>query len=131
MRICVPTEDQNGLNARVGEHFGRVPFYTFADTESSKVEVIDNTGVHGATPGMPPAEILAKEGAEVVLCAGLGRRAIMIFEGYGIHVFIGAQGTVQEAIEGYQNGQLAEATDANACAQHAFRQKPEEECGEA
>ena len=131
MRICIPTEDQSGLNARIGEHFGRVPFYTLVDTEDPEVKVIDNTGVHGATPGMPPAEIIAGEGADVVLCSGLGRRAITIFEGHGIHVFIGAQGTVQQAIEAHQNGQLSEATDANACAQHAFRQKPEEEHGEA
>jgi predicted Fe-Mo cluster-binding NifX family protein len=131
MKICVPTQDQNGLKAMIGEHFGRVPFYTYVDTESQKVKIMDNTGVHGATPGAPPAELIANEGADAVLCAGLGRRAIMIFEGYGIHVFIGAQGTVEDAIGAYQKGVLSEATDANACAQHAFRQKPQEECDES
>ena len=131
MLICVPTEDQGGLDARIGEHFGRVPYYTVVNTESSAVKVIDNTGVHGAAAGMTPAEIIVSEGADVLLCAGLGRRAISIFEGNGIRVFIGAQGTVQEAIDAYQSGHLSEATDADACAQHAFRQKPSEECDEA
>ena len=131
MLICVPTEDQSGLDARIGEHFGRVPCYTVVNTESSAVKVIDNTGVHGAATGMTPAEIIAREGADVVLCAGLGRRAISMFEGHGIRVFVGATGTVQDVIDAYQNGQLSEATDADACAQHAFRQKPAEECDQA
>ena len=131
MWICVPTEDQSGLDAKIGEHFGRVPYYTVVNTKSSAVKVIDNTGVHGAAVGMTPAEIIAREAADVVLCAGLGRRAISIFEDYGIRVFIGAAGTVQDAIDAYQNSQLSEATDADACAQHTFRQKPSEERDEA
>lgn len=132
MWICVPTEDQNGLDARVGGHFGRVPFYTFVDTERDEVKVIENAGVHHG-PGLTPAQIIAQEGADVLLCFGLGRRAIGIFEQEGIHVYIQASGTVRDAIKAYQRGQLPEATDADACAQHAYRRERhvEEECEKA
>lgn len=128
MWICVPTEDQNGLDASVGGHFGRVPFYTFVDTESDEVKVIENVGIHHG-PGLTPAQIIAREGVDVLLCFGLGRRAIGIFEEEGIHVHIQASGTVREAIEAYQRGRLPEATDADACAQHAYRWERHGEAG--
>jgi len=115
--------DRNGLDAVVGEHFGRVPFYTLVEPETEEVKTIENTGIHHEGAGLFPAQIIAKEGADVMLCAGLGRRAIGIFEEKGIHVFIGAEGTVRDALDAYKNGRLQEATDANACQRHAYRRE--------
>ena len=126
MRVCVPTMDQNGLDAVIGEHFGRVPFYTFVEPETEEVETIGNTGTHHGE-ALYPAQIIAKEGADVMLCAGLGRRAVGIFEEEGVHVFIGAEGTVRDALDSYNNGRLQEATDANACQQHAYRRETHDE----
>ena len=125
MRLCVPTMDDKGLDAVIGEHFGRVPFYTFVDAETGEVRTVGNTGDHHGE-GMYPAQIIANEGADVLLCAGLGRRAIGIFEEEGVHVFIGAEGTVRDALDAHKNGRLQEATDANACQQHAFRRETPE-----
>ena len=125
MRVCVPTMDQNGLDAVIGEHFGRVPFYTFVEPETEEVETIGNTGTHHGE-ALYPAQIIAKEGADVMLCAGLGRRAIGIFEEEGVHVFIGAEGAVKDALDAYKNGRLQEATDANACQQHTYRRETQD-----
>ena len=38
-----------------------------------------------------------------------------------IEVYIGATGTVQQAIDDYTNGKLQKATTEHACQQHAFR----------
>ncbi|MEW5937266.1 MAG: NifB/NifX family molybdenum-iron cluster-binding protein [Candidatus Thermoplasmatota archaeon] len=119
MKICVPTMGDRGLDDQVGEHFGRVPTYTIFDTESKEVTVIQNTSMHMGGTGYPP-EIIANAGARVMLCAGLGRRAIAMFEEMGIMVYVGAYGTVKEAIQMWQNGQLQPATDENACKQHTF-----------
>jgi predicted Fe-Mo cluster-binding NifX family protein len=67
--------------------------------------------------GYPP-EIIAQTGAEVMLCGGLGRRAIAMFEELGIMVYVGASGTIKNAIQMYENGKLQAATDENACAGH-------------
>ena len=120
MRISVPSMGSNGLDERVGEHFGRVPTYTVFDTETDQVEVVPNTSEHMGGTGYPP-ELLSRFGVDVMVCGGLGRRAIMMFEEMGIRVFVGAGGTVRDAIQMYQSGSLAEATDENACQQHAFR----------
>ncbi len=120
MRISVPSMGDRGLGEHVGEHFGRVPTYTIYDTETEKVEVLRNTTEHMGGTGYPP-ELLSRAGVNVMVCGGLGRRAIMMFEQMGIRVYVGARGTVKDAIEMYRSGSLEEATDENACQQHAFR----------
>ncbi|MGQ9631289.1 MAG: NifB/NifX family molybdenum-iron cluster-binding protein [bacterium] len=117
MKVCVPTMGNRGLDELVSQHFGRGETFTFVDTETGTVRVIDNTGEHHSG-ALTPAQIIAQEGAEVVLCSGLGRRAIGIFEENGIEVFIGAGGTVRDAISAWKSGSLEEATDANACKEH-------------
>ena len=125
MKVAIPTMGDQGLKEQVGDHFGRVPTYTIFDTESKDIKVITNTSEHMGGTGLPP-ELLAKEGVEAMLAGGLGRRAIMLFEELGIMVFVGASGTVQDAIDMWQDGKLQPATDENACKQHAFRKEGHE-----
>lgn len=120
MKVCVPTMGDKGLEDVVGEHFGRVPFYTIVDNETKEVEVLRNTSEHMGGRGYPP-EIMAKAGVDVMICAGLGRRAIMMFEEMGIMVYVGASGSIEDAIDMWENNNLQAATDENACQQHAFR----------
>ena len=120
MKVCIPTMGKGGLEDMVGEHFGRVPTYTVYDTETETVSVMENTSGHAGGSGYP-AQILADAGINIMVCGGLGRRAITMFEESGVMVYIGASGTAAQALESWKAGQLTAATDENACAQHAFR----------
>ena len=120
MKVSVPSMGEKGLDEQVGEHFGRVPTYTIVDTETDEVQIIQNTTMHMGGQGYPP-DMLSEHGVNVMICGGLGRRAITMFEEMGIMVYIGAHGTVKDAIRMWQDGQLQAATDENACEQHAFR----------
>jgi len=111
---------ERGIDEQVGEHFGRVPTYTLYDTETEQVQVISNSSIHTGGTGYAP-ELIARAGANIMVCGGLGRRAIDLFEQMGIMVYIGADGTVRNAVQMWKDGQLAPATDENACKQHAFR----------
>ena len=120
MKVCLPTMGDKGLEDVVGEHFGRVPFYTIVDNETNEVQVLRNTSEHMGGRGYPP-EIMARAGVDVMICAGLGHRARMMFEGMGIMVYVGARGMVRDAIDRWENNGLMAATDENECRQHAFR----------
>jgi predicted Fe-Mo cluster-binding NifX family protein len=111
---------ENGLENLVGEHFGRVPTYTIVDLDTNKVEVIPNTSEHMGGQGQPP-EIMAREGVNVMICRGLGRRAIALFNELGIDVYIGASGKVKDAVEAFKQGKLHKASENDACGKHAFR----------
>ncbi len=120
MKICIPTTGDRGLDDRVGEHFGRVPNYTIVDIETNEVKVIPNTSHHMGGHVDPP-EIMAREGVNVMVCQGLGRRAINMFEDLGIDVYIGASGTVREAVDTFKQGKLQKASESDGCGKHAFR----------
>ena len=120
MKVCIPTMGNKGLDEQVGEHFGRVPTYTVYDSETEELSIMDNTSGHAGGSGYP-AEILSKAGINVMICGGLGSRAISMFEQSGVMVYIGARGTVKEALDMWKAGTLQAATDESACAQHAFR----------
>ena len=114
MRICIPTMGEAGLEEQVGEHFGRVPTYTLVDTETGEVKTIENTTVHMGGAGYAP-DLIARHGAETMICGGLGRKAIGMFQEKGIMVYTGASGTVNDAINMWKAGSLQLATGETAC----------------
>ncbi len=120
MKIGVPTMGNRGLEETVSEHFGRAPTFTIVDMRTNEVEVLPNTGEHFGGFKVAP-EILAEEGVEVMLCSGLGPRAISMFEQFGVEVYVGLDPsgtTVSDAIRAFQAGLLQEASDKNACEMH-------------
>lgn len=122
MKICVPTMGKGGLDDIVGEHFGRVPTYTIINLETEEVKIVPNISHHMGGQGDPP-QIMAREGVNVMICQGLGRRAINMFEDLGITVYIGASGTVRDAVNTFKKGNLQKASESDACGKHAFRDR--------
>ncbi|MBN2109758.1 MAG: NifB/NifX family molybdenum-iron cluster-binding protein [Methanosarcinaceae archaeon] len=117
MKICVPSMGQGGIDDMVGQHFGKVLVYTVYDTDTEEISLISNTSEHTGGIGLPP-EIMVEAGVHVMLCGGLGRKAVAMFEEFGIDVFVGASGKVSDAIDAWMSGRLSRATQANSCAGH-------------
>ena len=117
MIVCIPTMSDSGMDAEVGAHFGRSPYFTFVDTSSGEVRVVENSGTHHGG-ARTPAQLIVDEGPEVLLCSGLGRRAVAIFSDNGVAVYRGAQGTARQAVEDFQAGRLEAASEESACAGH-------------
>ncbi|MCG7844246.1 MAG: NifB/NifX family molybdenum-iron cluster-binding protein [Methanomassiliicoccales archaeon] len=106
------------MSAKVGAHFGRVPAYAIVDTETDELTFVDNTSEHMGGIGLPP-ELLSKLGVHVMLCSGLGPKAVDLLSSFDIQVFVGASGTVQETMDAWRQGKLPSANHANACSEHS------------
>lgn len=117
MRIGFPSMGERGLDETLGQHFGMVPFYTVVDTESNDIMVVPNTSSHRGGQGYPP-ELLHAAGVDILVCGGLGHRAVQRFEELGIRVFVQASGSVRDALDQYNEGRLPEASDENVCREH-------------
>jgi predicted Fe-Mo cluster-binding NifX family protein len=117
MKLCVPTMDKGGLDDLVSDHFGRAPTFTVLDLDSNEVLVVRNRSEHMGGLGKPP-EHIAKTGAKIMLCSGLGPRAIDMLQSFGIEVFVGASGTAKDAIQMWRDGKLQQATYDAACKEH-------------
>ena len=105
MRIAVSADDNNGLDSVVSPHFGRCPYYDHHQ------------------PGQVPG-FIRSQGADVMLTGGMGRRALDLFEQYGVEAVTGASGTVRHALERYLGGKLRGAEPCRKSTGHDHEAEP-------
>lgn len=120
MRIAVSTETNAGLDAPVAGHFGRCPFFTLIDLEGEQVQavqVIANPFFPNHEPGQVPAFIHGQN-AQVMLTGGMGGRAVAFFEQFGIRPVTGAAGTVRQALDCFQRGDLSGSAPCSESVAH-------------
>jgi predicted Fe-Mo cluster-binding NifX family protein len=128
MRIAVSADTKNGLDSVVSPHFGRCPHFILvdlADRDVSEVRAVDNPFFGHHQPGQVPG-FISSLGADVMLTGGMGGRAIMFFQEYGIEGVTGAYGTVAQSVERYLGGQLRGAAPCKESQEHGHDHLPAE-----
>jgi predicted Fe-Mo cluster-binding NifX family protein len=115
MRICVPTVDNGGLEARANDHFGSAPYFTLVDTDSHEVRVIANPEAEHEHGQCRPLRWLRPEGLDAVVCRGMGRRALAHLRREGIDVFISNDPIVSQAVSAVVSGEATRLTSLEAC----------------
>jgi predicted Fe-Mo cluster-binding NifX family protein len=129
MRIAVSADTKNGLESVVSPHFGRCPHFILVDLDGQDVSGIHEVanpffGQH--QPGQVPG-FISNLGADVMLTGGMGGRAIMFFQQYGIEGVTGAYGTVRQSVERYLGGQLQGAEPCKQSSEHGHGDLPAED----
>jgi len=118
MKICMPTETDQGLEAAVMAHFGSAPFFTIYDTDTKGFEHIGNRNLHHLHGGCQPLLALNGKAVEVVICGGMGARAVQKLGAGGVKAYKVKGATVKAALTNYFEGQLDPITPLNACQDH-------------
>jgi predicted Fe-Mo cluster-binding NifX family protein len=124
MRIAVSVDNSSGLDSVVSPHFGRCPYYALVDLDGREVKSINavENPYHGHhQPGQVPG-FIKSQGTDVMLAGGMGRRAIALFQQYGIEAVTGASGTVRHALEQYLGGTLHGAEPCRESIDHGHRE---------
>lgn len=67
--------------------------------------------------GLPP-EIIKKHGAQILLCRGLGPRALNLCRELGIEVYVAEIESVKKIFEDWKNKKIKKADAQNTCEQH-------------
>jgi len=117
MKICIPTMGEGGMGEVICQHFGRAPTFTIVDLDSGEVRVLPNVSEHMGGKGLPTETIFA-EGVQVMIVGGLGPKAVSAFNQAGVDVFVGAVGTVKDAVDDWRAEMLTRADLDNACKDH-------------
>ncbi len=117
MKIAIPTDDGRGLDDIVAQHFGRCNTYTFLDEKGKVIEIIANTSEHMGGSGLPP-DLMKKHGANVLLCRGLGPRALNLCKQFGIDVYVCQAETVKEIFDLWKNKKIKKADFEDVCEEH-------------
>jgi predicted Fe-Mo cluster-binding NifX family protein len=120
-RVIVPTEDQQGLNARLAEHFGRAPYYTIIEFgengEISSVKTVPNVGEHAGGMGFSHDNLLVYKPTALIVY-GMGPRGLTTFQSADVAVLRANADTVGEVISAYKNDALSELTEGCEHAHH-------------
>ena len=117
MRICIPIEEDHGLQSHICAHFGGAPAFLVVDTESGDHHALSNEK-HGAHGRCAPITALERERVEGVLVSGIGRGALHRLSAASVRVYRVGGGTVREALRALQAGDLPPMDGEHACAGH-------------
>ncbi|MEW6359568.1 MAG: NifB/NifX family molybdenum-iron cluster-binding protein [Planctomycetota bacterium] len=113
MKIAV-TATGPTLEAAVDPRFGRCQFFVIVETDDMSIEAVRNENVMaGGGAGIQSAKLVAEKGAQIVLTGNCGPNAFSALQAADIPVCVGVGGTVKEAVEAYQTGQIAPTGNAN------------------
>ncbi len=113
MKIVV-TATGNDLDARTSLRFGRCPTYIFVETETMAFEALPNPALDASGgAGVLAAQVIVERGAQAVLSGNLGPNAMEVLQAADVPAYLVSEGTVREAIEAYQAGQLEALQQAN------------------
>lgn len=120
-RIVIATENQEGINAPLAEHFGRAPYFTVIDIDNkggiAGVKPLPNVSEHVGGTGSPH-DYITELKPNALIVHGMGPRGIMAFQSAGIQVLKANANTVKEVIEAYKQGKLEGLTEACPHAHH-------------
>ncbi len=110
-KVVIPVTDETGNS--VSAHFGRAPYFAWFNVESGKITdrgVKPNDSSHFGGQGMPPERMMAM-GADVVISAGMGMKAIEMFQNSTVAVLQAVNESTVQSIQDYIEGTLRELTE--------------------
>ena len=116
-KIAIPSMGKKGLQEIVAEHFGRCPTYTILDEKGTLLEILHNSSSHMGGQGLPP-ELLKKNTVNVLLCQGIGPKALQLCQDLKIEVYVDYSSTVKELFDKWKNQKLSKADSNDSCKEH-------------
>lgn len=111
------------LDSPMDPRFGRCASFVVVDTDTMEFTADTNPGAmmrQGA--GIQSAQMLSGRGIEAVVAGNFGPNAYQVLSAAGIRIFIGAGGTVRQAVEQLIAGALREVTAPTVAAHYGMGQ---------
>ena len=114
MKVAVTTQGPD-FSSQVDPRFGRARNFIVVDTDTDEFTVHDNTQNLNAAQGtgIQAGRIVVDLGVEAVITGNVGPKAFATLEAGNVKAYIGASGTVKEALEKFKAGELQAAGKAN------------------
>jgi predicted Fe-Mo cluster-binding NifX family protein len=118
MNICIPVDEDNGLQSPVCAHFGSAPAFMIVDTDSGSCRAILNTTQHHGRGMCMPLQSLQSEHTDAMVVGGIGMGALNKLSAAGIRVYVSEHPTVAETVAAFKAGTLKLMLPHMACARH-------------
>lgn len=118
MKVCVPVQENEGLDSIVYDHFGSAPFFLIYDLESKETKIIENSDLHHAHGMCQPLKALGGEKVDAILVGGIGAGALMKLNAQGVKAYRVERGSVSQNLESLKRNELPEFSVSNSCNHH-------------
>ncbi len=114
MKICI-TSEGNNFDSKVDQRFGRCQYFIFVDTDTSEFEAVQNQNVDGmGGVGVQSGQLMAEKQTKVIITGKVGPNASQTLESAGIEIILDVDGTVKDALERFNKGELKVTKGPNA-----------------
>jgi predicted Fe-Mo cluster-binding NifX family protein len=115
----------NTLDSPIDPRFGRCANFVVVDTETFDASAVPNPGAMSAQgAGIQAAQVVSSLGASAVIAGNFGPNAFQALSAAGIEVYTGARGTVRDAINQFNSGQLQAISAASVAAHFGMGATP-------
>ena len=119
MRICIPAQNNKGLDSTVYGHFGSAPFFIIYDTGDESIDVIDNMDTPNAHGNCNPLASFEKNPIDIMVTGGIGAGALQKLNDVGVKAYrTDAERIVAEVVTSFENNKLTEILPGEGCGQH-------------
>ncbi len=111
MKLAV-TAKGDSLDSKVDPKFGRCSYFIIVDTETMDYESIKNSSKRArGGAGVQAAETLSGNDVDALATGNVGPNAYNTLSSAGIDSYTGASGTIEDAVESCESGELAKANE--------------------
>ncbi|MGA1872378.1 MAG: NifB/NifX family molybdenum-iron cluster-binding protein [Thermoplasmatota archaeon] len=118
MKIAVTSKGE-GPGSEVDQRFGRCDFFLVFDRERRPIHLVRNEGSESTEgAGIRAASALNDMGVSVLITGNIGPNAYRSLAAAGIEVYVGASGTVEQALTEYSKGALEKAEGPTSMGHH-------------
>jgi predicted Fe-Mo cluster-binding NifX family protein len=116
MRICIPADTDEGLDAPVCGHFGSAPWFHVVDIATGATTVVANPSRHHEHGACRPLDGLAGHDVTAVVCRGIGRNAFHRLAAAGIDVYVSTGSVVRDVVAEARANRLRLVDPGQLCA---------------
>lgn len=115
MKIAITAQNPS-LDSPIDPRFGRASWLMIFDPTDNNWQSIDNSAglnaAHGA--GIQAAQKVVDQQVTAIITGAIGPKAYRSLQAAGVQIFHGAKGSVTQALQAFQAGDLAEANADDA-----------------
>ena len=114
MKVAITSQGPD-LDSRVDPRFGRAKGFVVVEAETGELTFHDNTQNLNAAQGagIQAARKVVELGVDAVITGNIGPKAFASLRAGNIKAYVGAIGTVKDALGQFKAGQLHSASKAN------------------
>jgi predicted Fe-Mo cluster-binding NifX family protein len=115
MNICIPSQDDRGLDSEVHDHFGSGPWFTIVNTENDQAKPVRNPSCHQSVGSCHHIDMLRAKNVAVVVSSGMGRRAWSSLREAEITVLAAPARGVKDIVAAVKEGDAPPRALESAC----------------